>query len=145
MQQDSIDLYGHTYASFTSLDSNNLLLIANALGIPGRILPGFIAAYLLGPLNTAIPTAALVAIVLYSWTSVVHEHGSLYRFAAVYGLVANAIQGLFIVSLTALTDDSSQLGTRMGMVSSVVAFASLTGSPIGGNIVKADGGHYLGA
>ncbi|KAI0536137.1 MFS monocarboxylate transporter [Xylaria digitata] len=140
-----IDLYGHTYASFTTLDSINLLLITNALGIPGRILPGFIATYYLGPINTAIPTATTVAIVLYAWPAVAHAKAPLYVFAAAYGLVASAIQSLFAVSLAALTTDLSQLGTRMGMVFSVVAFASLTGSPIAGAIVQTSGGSYLGA
>ncbi|KAF2184876.1 MFS general substrate transporter [Zopfia rhizophila CBS 207.26] len=140
-----IDLYGYRYASFTSLDSINLLLLTNALGIPGRILPGFIAARFLGPLNTAIPTAVSVAIVLYCWPAVAHTHSSLYAFAAVYGFVASAIQSLFAISLAALTPDLSQLGTRMGMVFSVVAFASLTGSPIAGAIVQSQGGNYLGA
>ncbi|KAI2470514.1 MFS general substrate transporter [Annulohypoxylon bovei var. microspora] len=140
-----IDLYGYTYASFTSLDSINLLLLTNGLGIPGRVLPGFIAARFLGPLNTAVPTAASVAVILYCWPAVAHAPGPLYAFAALYGLVASAIQSLFAVSLAALTDDLSQLGTRMGMVFSVVAFASLTGSPVAGAIVQASGGSYLGA
>ncbi|KAI0506270.1 MFS monocarboxylate transporter [Xylaria bambusicola] len=140
-----IDLYGHTYASFTSLDSINLLLITNALGIPGRILPGFIATYYLGPINTAIPTATVVAIVLFLWPVVAHEKIPLYVFAAAYGFVASAIQSLFAVGLAALTTDLSRLGTRMGMVFSVVAFASLTGVPIAGAIIEASGGRYLGA
>ncbi|KAI1342354.1 MFS general substrate transporter [Xylariaceae sp. FL0016] len=140
-----IDLWGYTYASFSSLDSINILLITNALGIPGRVLPGFIAARYLGPLNTAIPTAVSVAVVLYCWPAVAHAPGPLYGFAVAYGLVASAIQSLFAVSLAALTDDLSQLGTRMGMVFSVVAFASLTGSPIAGAIVEASGGDYLGS
>lgn len=140
-----IDLYGYTYASFTSLDSINLLLLTNALGIPGRVLPGFIAARFLGPLNTAIPTAASVALVLYCWPAVRHTHGSLYGFALAYGFVASAIQSLFAVSLAALTDDLSLLGTRMGMVFTLVAFASLTGSPIAGAILQASGGSYLPA
>ncbi|KAI1781346.1 MFS general substrate transporter [Hypoxylon cercidicola] len=140
-----IDLYGYKYASFTPLDSIDLLLVTNALGIPGRILPGFIAAHLLGPLNTAIPTAASVAIVLYCWPAVQHAHGPLYAWAVVYGLVASAIQSLFAVSLAALTEDLSQLGTRMGMVFSVVAFATLTGTPVAGAIIQASGRSYLGA
>ncbi|KAI2619632.1 MFS general substrate transporter [Hypoxylon sp. NC1633] len=140
-----IDLYGYTYASFTPLDSINILLVTNALGIPGRVLPGFIAARYLGPLNTAVPTAASVALVLYCWPAVAHAHGALYAFAVVYGLVASAIQSLFAVSLAALTDDLTQLGTRMGMVFSVVAFATLTGSPIAGAIIQSSGGSYLGA
>ncbi|OTA97646.1 hypothetical protein M434DRAFT_382570 [Hypoxylon sp. CO27-5] len=116
-----IDLYGYTYASFTSLDSINLLLVTSALGIPGRIIPGFIAARFLGPLNTAIPTAASVALVLYCWPAVAHAPGPLYGFAIAYGLVASAIQSF------------------------VVAFASLTGSPIAGAIIQTSGGSYLGA
>ncbi|KAI1386786.1 MFS general substrate transporter [Hypoxylon trugodes] len=140
-----IDLYGHTYANFTSLDSIDILLITNALGIPGRIVPGFIAARYFGPLNTAIPTAIAVSIVLYGWIAVAHAHGPLYAFAAVYGFVGSAIQSLFAASLAALTTDLSQLGTRMGMVFSVVAFACLTGSPIAGAIIDANNGSYLGA
>lgn len=85
----------------------------------------------------------MVAIVLYSWIGVGDSRGGLYVFAAIYGLVASAIQSLFAVSLATLTDDLSQLGTRMGMVFSVVAFASLTGSPIAGALIQADGGNYL--
>lgn len=140
-----IDRYGHTFAGFTSTDSINILLTSNGLGIPGRILPGFIASRWCGPLNTAIPTATLVAIILYCWIGVGDSRSGLYVFAAIYGLFASAIQSLFAVSLAALTDDLSKLGTRMGMVFSVVAFASLTGSPIAGALIQADGGTYLGA
>lgn len=83
--------------------------------------------------------------ILYCWIGVGDSRAGLYVFAAIYGLVASAIQSLFAVSLAALTDDLSQLGTRMGMVFSVVAFASLTGSPVAGALIQADGGTYLGA
>lgn len=140
-----IDKYGHTFAGFTSTDSINILLTSNGLGIPGRILPGFIASRWLGPLNTAIPTATLVAIILFCWIGVGDSHSGVYIFAFIYGFFASAIQFLFAVSLAALTEDLSQLGTRMGMVFSVVAFASLTGSPVAGALIQADGGTYLGA
>lgn len=139
------DKYGHTFADFKSTDSINILLTSNGLGIPGRILPGFIASRWYGPLNTAIPTAILVAIILYCWIGVGDSRSGLYTFAAIYGLAASAIQSLFAVSLAALTDDTSKLGTRMRMVFSVVAFASLTGSPIAGALIQADGGKYMGA
>ena len=87
----------------------------------------------------------MVAIILYCWIGVGDSHNGLYVYAAIYGLVASAIQSLFAVSLAALTDDLSKLGTRMGMVFSVVAFACLTGSPIAGALIQADDGRYLGA
>ncbi len=86
----------------------------------------------------------MVAIILYCWIAVGDSRGRLYVFAAIYGLAASAIQALFSVSLVALTDDLSKLGTRMGMVFSVVAFATLTGSPLAGALIRADGGTYLG-
>ncbi|CAG8972029.1 hypothetical protein HYALB_00004893 [Hymenoscyphus albidus] len=139
-----VDLYGYEFANFSSLDSINILLIAKGIGIPGRIIPGFIVFRWLGPLNTAIPTATAVAIVLYCWTGVGNSHSGLYVYAAFHGLVASSIQSLFAVSLAALTTDLSNLGTRMGMVFSV-AFASLTGSPIAGALIDRSEGEYLGA
>lgn len=49
------------------------------------------------------------------------------------------------MAVASVTDDLSQLGTRMGMVLSVVAFAALTGSPVAGAIINAQDGNYLGA
>lgn len=87
----------------------------------------------------------MVAIILYGWAGVGDSRSGLYIFAAIYGFFASAIQALFAVSLAALTDDLDKLGTRMGMVFSVVAFASLTGSPIAGALIQAEGGTFLGA
>lgn len=131
--------------AFTSTDSINILLTSNGLGIPGRVLPGFIALRWCGPLNTASTTATLVAIILYTWIGVGDSRSGLYVFAAIYGFFASAIQSLLAVSLAALTDDVSKVGNRMGMVFSVVALASLTGSPIAGALIQADGRTYLGA
>lgn len=133
------------FADFTIIDSINILLASNGLGIPGRILPGFIASRWCGPLNTAIPTVTLVAIILFCWIGVGNSRSGLYVFAAIYGFFANAIQSLILVSLAALTDDVSTLGTRMGMAFTVAAFASLTGGPVAGALIQADGGTYLGA
>ncbi|KAI0116597.1 hypothetical protein F4776DRAFT_673170 [Hypoxylon sp. NC0597] len=110
---------------FTSLDSINILLVTNALGIPGRTLLGFARLILLA--------------------TVTHAPDPLYGFAIAYGLVASAIQSLFIVFLAALTEDLGQLATRLGMVFSVVAFASLTGRLIAGAIIQTSGGSYLRA
>ena len=140
-----VDSYGQAYASFSATDSINLLLIINAIGVPGRILPGYISSRFLGPLNTAVPTAFLVALMLFLWIAVGDSRPGLYAFACIYGLFASAIQSLFAVSLTAITDDLDKLGTRMGMVFSIIAFAGLTGGPISGAFVGPKNDGYLGA
>lgn len=133
------------FAGFTVIDSINILLASNGLGIPGRILPGFIASQWCGALNTAIPTVTLVAIILFCWIGVGDSGSGLYVFAAIYGFFANAIQSLILVSLAALTDNVNKLGTRMGMAFTAAAVASLTGGPVAGALIQADGGTYLGA
>lgn len=53
--------------------------------------------------------------------------------------------GMFPPSLGSLTHDVSKMGTRMGMVFSITAFALLIGQPLAGVIITADGGNYLWA
>ncbi|MCJ1422336.1 hypothetical protein MMC29_000216 [Sticta canariensis] len=139
-----VDKYGHVFTGFNIIDSINLLLASNGLGILGRLSTAFIASRWCGPLNTSITSVILAAIILYCWISVGDSRSGLYVFAAIYGFLSNGIQSLIVVSLAALTDDHSMLGTRMGMAFSVVAFASLTGGPVGGALIQTDGGSYLG-
>lgn len=133
------------FAGLTLIDSINLLLASNGLGILGRLSTGFIASRWCGPLNISITSVTLAAIILYCWIGVGDSRSGLYVFAAIYGFLSNGIQSLIVVSLASLTEDHSMLGTRMGMAFSVAAFASLTGGPVGGALIQTDGGSYLGA
>ena len=133
------------FTGFNIIDSINLLLATNGLGILGRLSTAFIASRWCGPLNTSITSVILAAIMLYCWIGVGNSRSGLFVFAAIYGFLSNGIQSLIVVSLAALMDDHSMLGTRMGMAFSLVAFASLTGGPVGGALIQTDGGSYLRA
>lgn len=52
---------------------------------------------------------------------------------------------MFPVGLSSMTSDPSRQGTRLGMAFTIVSFATLTGQPIAGAIIKAQDGHYVGA
>ena len=131
------DIIGITYA-----DSINNLLILNGVGHFGRIIPAYLADRYFGPLNTLIPFTFAASLLLYCWAAV-SSKGGLVAFAVIYGLFGAGIQSLFPATLTSLTTDLKKTGVRMGMVFSVVSFASLTGPPLAGALIQKDKGDYL--
>ncbi|KAI5916961.1 major facilitator superfamily domain-containing protein [Camillea tinctor] len=136
--------YARSRGGFTYEDSLNLLLVANAAGLPGRLVPAAMADRW-GPLTVAAPVCLVCGAVLLAWIAV-HSATGLYVWAAAYGLVSGGIQGLFPAGLGALTAaDPRRQGTRIGMVFTIVSFAVLTGNPIAGALIAAKGGSYLAA
>jgi hypothetical protein len=51
-------------------ESLNLVIIINGVGIPTRILPGYIADHYTGALNIFIPLLFLNTIMIFSWLGV---------------------------------------------------------------------------
>lgn len=121
-----------------------MLLIANALGIPTRALVGFIADRHLGPINVYIIFLTTFAATLIGWTAV-HTRTGMYVFSAFYGIAAGAAQGVFVGALASLTSDPRKMGTRFGMVSTLLGFATLAGPPTAGAIIGQSGGSYTWA
>ncbi|KAI1751070.1 riboflavin transporter MCH5 [Xylaria castorea] len=131
------------HPSLSYVDSLNLVLILNGVSIAGRLLPNHLAD-IYGPLNLLAPAALFAGITLFAWM-VVDTPAKLYAWASFYGIAAGGIQSLFPAGLSSLTTDPQKQGTRIGMVFTIVSFATLTGNPIAGAIIAADGGRYNGA
>ncbi|KAI9806375.1 MAG: hypothetical protein M1825_006490 [Sarcosagium campestre] len=136
-----IGSFGRNVIGVTQNDSIDLLLIMNGVGLFGRLIPNYSADRWLGPLNALIPVVACAAVLIYCWLAV-HTHAGLIAFATVYGMFAAGIQSLFPATISSLTQDVRKTGTRMGMVFSIVSFASLTGTPIAGILLQRDNGSY---
>ena len=62
--------FAQTTIHTSSSASFDLLLVINAMGLPGRVVPAWIADRFLGPLNTLILTVAASGILLYAWAAV---------------------------------------------------------------------------
>lgn len=122
----------------------NLLLINNALGIVGRPIAGYVSDRWLGPINTFTSLIAVFAMMMFAWAGVTTKTG-MYIFSVFFGLVVGAGQAILQAALTSLTKDPQKMGTRMGMVLTLCAFASLAGPPIAGAIIDGSDGEYLGA
>ncbi|KAL6708783.1 hypothetical protein ACN47E_002479 [Coniothyrium glycines] len=121
--------------------SLNLVIILNGVGLPARILPGYIADRFIGVLN--VFAIALVAniIILWSWLSV-KSITTYYVWTVSYGLAAAAFQSLFPTTIAAYSTDISKTGTRLGMAFGVIGLSALVGGPISGALLQAAHGDY---
>ncbi|MCJ1399255.1 hypothetical protein MMC11_002457 [Xylographa trunciseda] len=117
-----INTFAREVIGFSDLEAINLLLlITNAVGVPLRpLLPD----HHIGPINTLIPSALFLGLMLYLWAAGDSRAG-LYVFAVFYGFNTGATQRIFVGSLASLAKDLSKTGTRFGMVCSILAFATL--------------------
>ncbi|CAI4217745.1 unnamed protein product [Parascedosporium putredinis] len=111
-------------------DPANLVMVLNAVGIIGRIVPNIIAERWTGLLNLLIPSPFTT------------EPG-LYAFAIINGFVSAALQALFPAISTTMSPDMDKIGTRVGMILSVVSLGVLTGPYIAGVLIQRGGGDYL--
>lgn len=138
-----INIFATDVIGISTSTSLEVLLIFNAVGLPGRVIPALLADRLIGPLNTLILVSFICGALVYIWISVTSYSGLL-GFVVVYGFFDAAVQGIFLSALSSLTEDLSKMGTRVGMVLSIVAFCTLTGAPIAGAILDRDHGSFLG-
>ncbi len=137
-----INIFATNIVHVSSSTSLTILLIFNIVGYLGRILPALIADYYIGPLNTLLFLSSGCCILIYVWIAI-SSYGSLVAFSIVYGVFNGGVQGLFMSALASLTTDLSKMGTRLGMVFTILAFCTLTGAPIAGALIDAEGGSFL--
>ncbi|KAF3763283.1 MFS general substrate transporter [Cryphonectria parasitica EP155] len=120
-----------------------LIPILNAVSIFGRILPG-LAADKFGRFNVMIAITSLSAIMtLAVWIPAANSSAAIVVFIALFGFASGGFVSL-MPTLIAQLSDIRQIGVRTGTGMAVMSFGALTGSPIAGAIVQAQGGGYLG-
>lgn len=114
------------------------------MGIPARPVVGYLADNVLGPINTMLCAMALLSCMFLAWIGVTTKTG-IYVFCVFFGLTNGAAQGVFGAALTSLTADPRKMGTRFGMVATLLGVAALAGPPTAGAIIDRSNGNYLGA
>lgn len=109
----------------------------------GRILPG-IAADKLGRYNTMIAITLLSSIVTLALWIPGKSNVAIIIYAIIFGFSSGGFISLG-PALIAQISDIRMIGIRTGTAFAVQSFGALTGSPLGGAIVAAQGtGSYLG-
>ncbi|RFU79329.1 mfs monocarboxylate transporter [Trichoderma arundinaceum] len=138
-----ISIFGSQVIHVPSAQSFYLIIAINGIGIPGRIIPAWLAARLIGnALYVLIPLTFSAGLLLYLW-KLVHSFSGLLAWIIVYGFFANAVQSLFVGSVGSLTKDRQKMGVRVGMIFTIVSFACLTGPPIAGALIDLRAGDFL--
>jgi MFS family permease len=121
--------------------SLNLVIILNGVGVPARVLPGYIADRFVGVLNVYIICLVANIIVLWSWLAI-DSIPAYYAWTVLYGMVAAAFQSLFPTTIAAYSSDITKTGTRLGMAFGVIGLSALVGGPISGALLRAGHGNY---
>ncbi|KAI0868639.1 monocarboxylate permease-like protein [Hypoxylon argillaceum] len=119
-----------------------ILPIVNAVSIPGRIIPGILADRV-GRFNTMILVSGLSGVISLALWVPGNTTGATLAFGAIYGFTSGGFISLS-PAVIAQISDILEIGARSGALLFVASLGALTGSPLGGAIVTAQGGDYLG-
>ncbi|KAH7141857.1 major facilitator superfamily domain-containing protein [Dactylonectria macrodidyma] len=117
--------------------STYIFAFLNGGSLAGRLFSGALTLRL-GPFNVMILATTFNAILLFFWLKAVSEQ-ELVAFAVLYGATSGAINGLMVSTMGHTAPHPSQIGTYIGMGSSIIAIAGLTGAPITGALISAYG------
>ena len=133
-----VQLYAIQECSMDRSFSFYLLAIINASSTVGRVLPNFYADKT-GPLNMQIPFSFIAAILCFGWIAVKNTTG-LIIWSVVYGFFCGCFASMPSSTVMSLTSDVRVMGSRMGMALGASGFGFLIGSPIGGALLRSQGG-----
>ena len=122
-------------------DSLNLVIILNGVGLPARVLPGYLADNHLGVLNTFILCLFANLVMLWCWLAI-DSIPAYYAFTVLYGIFAAAYQSLFPTTIAAYSHEITKTGTRLGMGFAAIGMSALAGGPLSGALLQA-GGSYV--
>jgi MFS family permease len=118
---------------------NSVLILRSILG---RILPGIVADKI-GRYNTIIVITLVSAVFSLALWIPSKSNAAIIVFLIIFGFSSGGFISLGPACIAQICD-IRQIGTRTGAAYAVMAFGALTGSPIGGAIVSAQHGDFLG-
>ncbi|KAH7103230.1 major facilitator superfamily domain-containing protein, partial [Auriculariales sp. MPI-PUGE-AT-0066] len=129
--------YLQVFAELNGTDPNlalYLVSILNAASVFGRIIPNFLADRF-GCLNLLTLVSGCTTALIFVFP-VAKSQGGIIVFAILYGFFSGAVISLIPGCWTSLSSHVGETGVRVGFANSVVGFASLTGSPIAGALLR---------
>ncbi|KAJ7621068.1 MFS general substrate transporter [Roridomyces roridus] len=119
-----------------------ILAVMNSGGIAGRIAPAYLSDSL-GRFNLLAPAACVSGLLCVFFWLFSRSLVPLMLFAAAYGFSSGAFVSL-MTPCVAQISDIRQIGSRIGILYSVISFPSLFGGPIAGELLVVGKGDYTG-
>ncbi|KXN85072.1 Riboflavin transporter MCH5 [Leucoagaricus sp. SymC.cos] len=116
-----------------------VLSAMNAGGIFGRIAPAYISDTI-GHFNLLTPAAFLSGLATLALWYNVRNLAGLMVFATIYGFLSGAFISVLTPSIARISE-RGQVGTRMGMLYSVISVPSLLGNPAAGALLTHSRSH----
>ncbi|KAJ7822973.1 MFS general substrate transporter [Mycena olivaceomarginata] len=119
-----------------------VLAVMNAGGVIGRIAPAYLSDHI-GRFNLLAPAAFLSGLLCVLFWIFARSLVPLMLFAAAYGFTSGAFISV-ITPCVAQISDIRQIGSRIGILYSIISFPSLVGGPAAGALLEAGKGNYTG-
>ena len=111
-----------------------LVTIMNAGSIVGRLGAGASGVFL-GQFNILFVCCFVCSILAWSWLSV-ESNAAIIVFGIFYGAFSGGAIGTMIATLAACAPHPNQMGTYIGMASTIFSVAGLVGTPINGAFLE---------
>lgn len=134
--------YGQTALNMTRSKALNVIMIAQASSILGRLVAGQTAAKV-GVMVPWVACAVCSGVFCIAWVGV-QSVGSFIAYAALYGCFSGALIPLPPSVFPVICPDPKVLGARLGMAQGIGSVASLIGSPIAGALTRINAGGSTG-
>lgn len=132
-----IPTYAQDVLGISSSFALYILVMSIAASFFGRLFIGVVAQHL-GAILTWFLVCLVSGIISLSWIAVETQAG-LIVFSIFWGFCSGGLVTLPAAVFPRLCPDLKRLGTRTGMSWGISSFASLTGGPIAGALLKSDG------
>ncbi|KAF4585078.1 hypothetical protein EYR40_001914 [Pleurotus pulmonarius] len=110
------------------------ITIMNAASVFGRTVPNFLADKY-GPFNVMIPSTIISGGLIYAMFGA-STTGGIIAFAIFYGFFSGGFVSICTPAASLFARDISELGIRIGVLSSSLGLALLTGNPIAGAVLS---------
>lgn len=117
-------------------DSFAVLMVLNATGIPGRIIPALLSDCGPDTLDTYILVLLNTSLALLCWPLVTTK-AAMFVWASAYGFFSGGAVSLVQAGVVSLSGNESKLGRNIGIVFGFAGTASLLGAPVGGELIEA--------
>ncbi|KAI0318434.1 MFS general substrate transporter [Amylostereum chailletii] len=128
--------YIQLYSVFHGVSSSVAFYMVSILSFSstvGRLVASW-SSDRIGVFNNYLPACFGTGILLFAMLGTTSTT-SIIVFSVLYGFISGAVATLLAPLVAALTNDPSEIGTRMGVAYFVLAFAYLIGSPIAGALL----------
>ncbi|KAI0823283.1 MFS general substrate transporter [Trametes gibbosa] len=133
------------YAKDNHISANTIFYILSAMnggGILGRLAPPLLSDAV-GRYNVIVPCAFLMGLSALVFWIFAKTLVAIILFAVVYGFFSGAFIAMLIPCVAQISE-LSEIGTKIGVLYSIISFAALAGGPAAGALLRAGQGSYTG-